>query len=258
LFDDYGRQRRTRSTKRRTTRINGLLKAAIWLCLSLSAVLMLTCAVAYISNNNIFEVNRITIKGTHYIRPAEIMARTGLKKGDNIFRWNVQAARTSIANHPWVSEVRITRLFIPAQVRITVIEQRPVATLYLNGRRYLLNRDGQIFAPAGRFDFGTKISTSGYVPSIAELRTNIEKSLSASRILYPRKVTIIQAIFDASGCITFKLNNGLDLICLDRLTEKKANLAVMAINRYRSTGKTVIDLTCEDKIVLRDRITNGS
>ncbi|OPZ57139.1 MAG: Cell division protein FtsQ [Deltaproteobacteria bacterium ADurb.Bin510] len=133
-----------------------------------------------------------------------------------------------------------------------------MATLYLNGRRYLLNRDGQIFAPAGRLDYGTRITTTGLEPSVAELKQNIEKTLEATRLLRPRKLEIREANFDASGCITLKLNNGLDLICLDRLTDKKAAMAVMAINRFGSTGKTVIDLTCEDKIVLRDRVKHGS
>ncbi len=260
MFNDYKpRVRRTRSKKKQVSHIINVLRVSIWACLTLSLAMVFFCALSYISNSDIFHVGHVTIEGLSHVERDEIMSMLELEEGDNIFAWEMNRARTKIKEHPWVRDVRISRRFIPAAVKVAIDEYTPVASLLLEGKEYLLDANGQIFAPAEEKFEGLQIKVKDHVSPDGrdQLSQMVRKGMDAVKIVEDQKFNVLNLTIDSGGTMDIGLADGIHIVFLDEMSPHKAEMAVHTIRKVGLMGKKVMDLTCEDKIVLRN-MTYGS
>jgi hypothetical protein len=58
--------------------------------------------------------------------------------------------------------------------------------------------------------------------------------------------------------MNIRLDKGITLVILGEMTPLKVNMALKAMHEIKPSCGTIMDLTCEDKIVLRNRGGYGS
>lgn len=96
-----------------------------------------------------FRVEEVTVAGESKYTAGEIVAASGIERGDNLFLLNrSQTARNIISHLPYVDEVSI-RHVLPDGVAITVTERTPVAVIQgAEGGRWIMDAKGQLLEQA--------------------------------------------------------------------------------------------------------------
>jgi cell division septal protein FtsQ len=257
---DYKETKRTASKKKTMSKINLAIRFSIWLCLGISGTLIMLCAVAYVVNSELFHLKSIEVKGNVHVGKNEVLSLLDVERGDNIFSWDMDAAKTRLLGNPWIKDVSISRGFIPAGVSVNVVEHRPTATLLLKDKPYYISEDGAVFAQAGENTYGLMIQATDYQPAngIEDLNVIIKSALSAVGIVQSRGLKIRDLVIEAGGVMDIRLANGVTLVILGEMTPRKVDLALRAMREIRPSEGTVMDLTCENKIVVRNRGQYGS
>lgn len=98
----------------------------------------------------LFAVREIRFEGLVHATDGDLLRRSGLAPGQNLFRVDLARAARAIESHPWVAAVRIDRR-LPGVLVIEVREHRPAALVQL-GSLYLLDDEGRLFKRAAPDD----------------------------------------------------------------------------------------------------------
>jgi len=93
-----------------------------------------------------FALQEVRFNGLAHASESELLKRSGLSIGDNIFKADLPRAARQIESHPWVADARIERR-LPAALFIEVREHRPAALVQL-GAMYVLDEEGKVFKRA--------------------------------------------------------------------------------------------------------------
>jgi cell division protein FtsQ len=101
-------------------------------------------------NSPLFGVRDIRFTGLVHASEAELLARGGVKSGDNLFRVDLLQAAQGIEAHPWVAAARLTRK-LPATIEVNVLEHHPAALVQMGGL-YVLDEQGKLFKRAAPED----------------------------------------------------------------------------------------------------------
>ena len=91
----------------------------------------------------LFAISEIRFSGVEHAGEADLLHRSGLSLGENLFHADLARASRAIEAHPWVASARLERR-LPARVIASVVEHRAVA-LVQAGSLYLLDDQGQVF-----------------------------------------------------------------------------------------------------------------
>ncbi|HNU75495.1 MAG: cell division protein FtsQ [Deltaproteobacteria bacterium ADurb.BinA179] len=259
-MNDYKETKKIASKKKTLSKINLAIRVSIWLCLGISGALIVFCGTAYVVNSKLFEVQDIEIKGNAHMDRDEVLAMLNLEEGDNILGWDMDAARLRLLTHPWIKDVGISRSFIPAGVGVRIVEHRPTATLMLKDKPYLISEDGVIFASAPEDHFGLMIQAREYEPLHGEEDLNgvLKSAMRAVSIVEAKGLKVRDLVIEAGGVMNIRLDKGITLVILGEMTPMKVDMALKAMREIKPVYGTVMDLTCEDKIVLRNRGGYGS
>jgi len=158
---DFRARRPARSSKPRTVRQNISRRAVAarrldWLrrLMALCGVAIGAAGVVFVSlcfifvhdvftQSDHFRAHQIQVEGTQRLSPQAVIAYAGLHRGVNVLSVNLSATRKRLLAHPWIAEAEIQRE-IPSTLRIRIREHLPAAVVDL-GRKFLLNRQGEIF-----------------------------------------------------------------------------------------------------------------
>src|SRR5260370_8866993 len=95
------------------------------------------------SGSQDFALREIRFSGLAHAQKDELLARSGLHLGENIFRADLARAARAMQSHPWVASARLTRQ-LPGTVLAAVVEHRPAARVQL-AALYLLSDQGNLF-----------------------------------------------------------------------------------------------------------------
>ncbi len=259
MIEDFKRRQTSPSKKRRISNINKVLRLSIWLCLITSSTMVLICALGYLSNSDMFRVKGITIEGLKRVEADEALVLIDLEEGDNILAWDMAAARTRLVAHPWILRVGIKRSLIPAAVCITVEEHIPAATLILKDTSYLISHEGEIFAPAPGKPEGILIRATDWSVNDTgdELEGLLHRGIAAVHLIEDHQLDAMDLTIESGGRMHIRLKGGITLEFLGDLTPARVERALLALTRFSPESGTVMDLSCEDKIVLKNRSTHG-
>jgi len=102
------------------------------------------------SNAPAFAIREIRFSGLTHASETELLARSGVKISDNLFRADLLQAARGIEGHPWVAATRLTRK-LPGTVEINVLEHHPAALVQLGGL-YVMDEQGRLFKRAAPED----------------------------------------------------------------------------------------------------------
>jgi cell division protein FtsQ len=102
------------------------------------------------TSSQAFAVREIRFTGLLHAREAELVQRSGIQLGDNLFRADLSRAARAIEAHPWVASARLERR-LPGEVVARVVEHRPAALVQLGGL-YVLDEEGLVFKRAAPDD----------------------------------------------------------------------------------------------------------
>ena len=100
--------------------------------------------------SDIFAIREIRFTGLVRAREAELLRRSGLKPGENLFRADLARAARAMQADPWVSSARLERR-LPGEVLVRIAEHRPAALVQLGGL-YVLDDEGRLFKRAAAED----------------------------------------------------------------------------------------------------------
>lgn len=257
---DYKETKKTASKKKTLSKINLAIRFSIWLCLGISGALITLCAVAYVVNSSLFHLKDIEVKGNAHVDKNEVLRLLDLDEGQNIFSWDMDAAKQRLLGHPWIKDINISRSFIPAGLKVRIAEHKPTATLVLKDKPYYISEEGVVFASASEDRYGLMIQASDYEPANGEEDLNriLKSAISAVSVVEAKGLKVKDLVIEAGGVMDIRLALGITLVILGEMTPRKVDMALRTLREMKPTAGTIMDLTCEDKIVLRNRGQYGS
>lgn len=99
-----------------------------------------------ITHCDYFRLQDIAIIGNERVSREEALLYAGIRAGINIADLNLAVARRRLLANPWIADARVDAVF-PAGIRMQIAEHQPLA-IFDMGRRFIVNREGNIFKEA--------------------------------------------------------------------------------------------------------------
>ncbi|MBO5009018.1 MAG: FtsQ-type POTRA domain-containing protein [Clostridia bacterium] len=132
----------------------------------------------------LFAVSEITVTGNEVLSADEVIAASGIKKGDNMLRINSRKAEEKINRLGYVENVEIKRKFL-ARIKIEITEANEVAFLAFAGNNVGVTRDLKVTSIIKGKDFkSSKPVISGYpVKKVEKGETVVPKKESKEKLL---------------------------------------------------------------------------
>jgi len=98
----------------------------------------------------LFALREVRFAGLAHANEGELMARSGLALGENLFRVDLARAARGMQSHPWVESARLERR-PPGTILASIAEHKPAALVQL-GALYVLDEQGRLFKRAAPED----------------------------------------------------------------------------------------------------------
>lgn len=133
------------------------------------------------STSRQFALTDVKVSGQAEATDVELVRLGGVLLGQNLVAMDVRAMERSIATHPWVKSVSVTR-HLPSHLTIEVVEHRAIAMLSL-GELYLVNEDSEPFKrikPGDAVDLPlvTGLDRDGFMARREEALTSLREALT--------------------------------------------------------------------------------
>ncbi|HET6951820.1 MAG TPA: FtsQ-type POTRA domain-containing protein [Acidimicrobiales bacterium] len=212
------------------------------------ALAALVAGVVGLTRSPVLDVDRVLVTGAAHTDPGDVVAASGVGRGDRMVGVDAGAVRARVGALPWVDEVRVRRSW-PSTVRIEVTERTVVATVQVGAdRAALVDAGGRVLAVEARAgdappvgDLPVLTGVSGRLDAGGMLPAAARDALSVSRAVaerMPGAVAAVSTDLDASlvagGEIRFGSVEHLD----EKVTAAKTVLAE-------------VDLTCLETLDVR-------
>ena len=140
---DRRRRRKKYNNRRRHRDANGGVVLSIILCVILTPLAILIAITVF------FRISTITVSGDSGYLDSEIIQSSGIKIGDNMFRFNkFEVINDIFEDMPYIDEISIRR-HLPDDVEIIVTKCKPVATLECEDGWYLIDSKGKLLENKG-------------------------------------------------------------------------------------------------------------
>ena len=119
---------------------------------AISAVLSIGAweAWSWATASQAFAIREIRFTGLVHAQEADLLARSGLRVGANLFQTDLSRAARAIQGHPWIVSATLTRR-LPGGLQVSVVEHRAAALVRL-GSLYVLDEEGRLFKRAAPED----------------------------------------------------------------------------------------------------------
>ena len=125
-----------------------------------------------------FAVRSISVRGAVHARSSDLVTRSGLGVGQNLFRVDLAAAARGVEASPWVTSASVSRRF-PMAIEIEVTEHAPAAKVVLGGS-YLVDTHGAVFKKVAEEDGALDLPL---ITGLARSQWDEQRALAQQRIL---------------------------------------------------------------------------
>ncbi len=98
-------------------------------------------ALIIIANTPLFAVQKIHVKGNKDYTKKQVIAMSGVKKGDNLFRIHKRSIRKRLVDSSYIRDVNLTRT-LPDTITITVKERQAMAYLPYGSKNIVIDVNG--------------------------------------------------------------------------------------------------------------------
>ena len=194
-------------------------------------------------------VTDIVIEGRANTPEPLLWSAIGVKKGDPILGFSLDATRANVERIPWVEHATVERR-LPGTVVVNLQERRPFAIWQNQGKFVLVDRTGQVVTNQSVAQFhhlplivglGAPAAAAGLLDALQE-RPALEEKVAASVRVGERRWNLRMT----SGTDVM-LPEGHEVVALDRLIQLQKEHEVL--NRPLAA----IDLRLPDRLVFRPR-----
>lgn len=120
-----------------------VLRTTLAMALSAAVVMGVFEASEWTARSPWFDARAVRVRGRVHAPEAELLLRSGLRPGQNLFRADLAAAARGVESSPWVISASVSRSYPPA-FDVEVVEHVPAARAEL-GRIYLVDVQGRVF-----------------------------------------------------------------------------------------------------------------
>jgi cell division protein FtsQ len=152
------------------SRIPWLIRLSIWLTPGLVLVLLLGAGFFwFIRDHAVFHVVAVRVYGAERVPQPELIQKAQVSRGMSLLRINVEGVRARIAQHPWIRDAMVRRVY-PNELEVIVYERRPHAILE-SASVYLIDADGYILSqatPAEAAGLPRLVVELSHTPSLGE------------------------------------------------------------------------------------------
>ena len=109
-------------------------------------VLVLCASVYFVMISSIFDIHTIEVikNGTHYSE-SDVIAMSGIKNGDNLFKIRTGKAEEAMRADPYVKEVKVKRI-LPNSLSITLRERKESFVILYQGKYLLVGDSNEILS----------------------------------------------------------------------------------------------------------------
>ncbi len=197
----------------------GLASARVALACAISAALGVGAVQAYqwATRSPFFAVRAVRVRGNLHAPSDELIARSGLLVGQNLFRVDLAAAARGVESSPWVISASVSRQ-LPASIEIEVREHVASARVSLGGL-YFTDAAGQLFKRVADEDDAavralpliTGLSRADWdahrEPTLAQLKMGIQLIADWSAASLPAE-ELAEVRFENDGALTAIAHQG--------------------------------------------------
>jgi cell division septal protein FtsQ len=216
---------------------------------------------AFIFSSNFCNIEDVIIKGNDCLSEDEILSRSKVKLGENIFKLDLKKSKDSLMQEHWIKEVEIKRV-IPNKIIISIKERKPAAIVHIGEEYFSSTKEGLVLSiidrPEEKFSLplvlGLEIDEIkiGEMIDKPEFRTALESTNSVEVIL-PKKFCRVEILSPDDFMICNKDNtlkvrvNGPEGII------NKENLLREALEKIEREKLLVeyIDIRFKDSLVIK-------
>jgi cell division protein FtsQ len=215
----------------------------------------------YLLTLRYFHIKEITVKGGNKVSANEIIGRSGLGDGKNLFLTDVNDIVKRVEGHPWIKKAEVRRIF-PSEIEIAV-KERIAASLIKFDDIYYIDKDGVVFQRvASEEEINLPIITGVDMEELLEEDSSASEGIfKALRLLEITEENNFQHLGEISE-IKIDNMNGLTLYTMDGAVridigskDFKNRLLrfenIVSNMKHGLTGVDFIDLDYEKKGVVR-------
>ena len=130
---------------RRRKAIERSRKKRVWIGLCCAAAVAVLAWAAFWSP--LLSVRTVRVIGSRHLTSSDIEQAAHLGGGTNILLLSTGAVVRDIERLPWVRRARVERS-LPGTLRVRIVERRPVLVLANGSVRWLVDKHGNVIAPA--------------------------------------------------------------------------------------------------------------
>lgn len=248
VHDDIRERHRKRQLKKKRVRFTVF-------CICMLLLLMLAAS-AVVFLTPWFHVAQVTVVGNSQVESADLIAASGIRKGESIFAFRMDRVEENLLKVPYIKSVSSKRK-LPKTVEIRVEESHAVASLEHNAMQICIDENGEaVYAgampPEGLISVqGMKIE--GYTlgePLQPENATQMETLLELLRVAEENGCYSGIHSVDLSQAenLRFTYGQGLTVLCGDNYDLSRKILTFMAVvSELPENAKGEIDLRISGK-----------
>lgn len=108
---------------------------------TLLVFLMLVMTAFFFFQSPYFDIAEIAIAGNSNLSSEEVVKLSGINKGTNIFRVDIQAAKEKLLLHPFIASTELKR-DLPDTISIQMVEYVPAAVVPFEGGFMVVSKEG--------------------------------------------------------------------------------------------------------------------
>ncbi len=109
-------------------------------------IIVVICAYEVLTSS-IFDIKRISVNDCRYYTKEQIIEKSGIKAGNNMFKTSTRRASEKLLEEPYIKEVKIKRK-PPSVVEISILERREFASVPLSKKYAVIDDDGMVLSIA--------------------------------------------------------------------------------------------------------------
>jgi cell division protein FtsQ len=201
--------------------------------------------------SDLFRLEDISVSGNEMLTFREVVARSGLDIGENLFETDLQTATSQLMSHPLVRDALVLRR-PPGSLEITIEERRPLALLSTPAGLVGLDGEGTLCnLPPVPLDLPiiTNIEALTDSNGVQRLDHLVEflKALDACDFL--EDVSEICPL-DQTQARLLMVGDGLDVRMRFKHAAQQAASLKRFLNETRSQGMAYVDLRYEHQVVV--------
>lgn len=95
----------------------------------------------FLAAGDVFDIKVISVEGAVTVSSEEIIAQSGIKTGENIFRFKAADAQNAVKSLIRIKNASVVRIY-PNRVKIVVLERSPFISIAYGGGYYVYDDEG--------------------------------------------------------------------------------------------------------------------